>query len=310
MINLSIGIPTYERPILLKRLLDSILSQKEINSYIIEILIGDDSKETIYPELSDIITHLPSNISIKYKYHSPAKGQNDNVASLIKRAEGMYFCLMHDDDFFLDGAISSLLKIAIENENCMVFGKQLSFTNEYNYKASEGTNNFFKRSSSFSGKQRDSVAMAMLQQCPNDGYILPTALAQRIGIRSPSIVGTACDFDFALRAALETKLEFYYIDQYTTVYAITDESVTTSSTNNGGERKLQILYEFKTNVSHPNIFHEVLKADLSMIISHYILIDNTKAAKKNLFSFKNFFNYLWYKPATYKQVFTLIFSKL
>ena len=309
MINLSIGIPTYERPVLLKRLLNSITNQDNITHYQIEILIGDDSKKSYYPALSDLISQLPVNIIIQYKHHTIAKGQNDNVASLIERAKSKYFCLMHDDDYFLEGALKTLLNAAIENLNCIVFGKQLVLTDQYDYKSSEGTNDFFKRNAAHKGKQKDSIAMAMLQQCPNDGYILPTASAKQIGIRPKSIVGTACDFDFALRAAIEAKLDFFYVDQYTTVYAVTDESVTTSSTNNGGERKLQALYEFNTNITHPKIFHQVLKADLSMIISHYILINNIKAAKENLFSFKNFFNYLWYKPATYRQLFTIIFNK-
>lgn len=305
MITLSIGIPTYQRADLLRRLISSISNQIEISDYQIEILIGDDSKISIYEKIVDLLDKLPKNITFKYSHHQPSKGQNDNVGSLIEMSSGRYFCLMHDDDYFLEGAIGLLLKNALENDNCVIFGKQLTLTDKYDYKDSEGSNNFFKRSTSFAGRQKDSVAMAMLQQCPNDGYILPTASAKSIGSRSEDIIGTACDFDFALRAAVIAKLDFFLIDEYTTVYAVTGESVTVSPINNAGERKIKILYEYKTDVTHPKVFHSVLKADLSMIISHYILANNRNAAKEHLFSFHNFLNYLWFKPATYRQFYKI-----
>lgn len=308
MVTLSIGIPTYERPDLLLRLIKSIVDQKGLDKYNIELVIGDDSKESIYNELFDIGNNLPANIKLQYNFHKPSKGQNKNVASLIDRATGKYFCLMHDDDFFLEEAIIKLLEVAIQNDNCIVFGKQLIYNNEYDFKDSELVNDFFKRTKSFIGKQKDSVEMAMLQQCPNDGFILKTEIAKLISYRPESIIGTACDFDFALRAALVYKINFYFIDDYTTVYAISDDSVTMSFHNNAGERKLKILYEFNTNLTHPEVFHSILKTDLSMVISHYIIVKNYSAAKKYLFSITNLINYLWYKPATYLQVFKLIFK--
>ncbi|MVN22238.1 glycosyltransferase family 2 protein [Mucilaginibacter arboris] len=307
MITLSIGIPTYQRPALLKRLITSIIDQKEISEYNIEILIGDDSPKSVYTDIEDVISMLPANVSLKYEHHIPSKGQNENVGYLIEKAKGEYFCLMHDDDYFLEESISTLLREAQKNLNCIVFGKQLFFSNEYDYKSSDKVNDDFKRSASFKGKQKDSVAMAMLQQCPNDGFILPTTSAKSLGSRPASIIGTACDFDFALRAAAIEKLGFYFIDQYTTVYAISDESVTNSHENNAGERKLKILYEFGTDKTHPKTFHEILKTDLSMVISHYILVKNYIEAKKYLFSLKNIFNYLWYKPVTYLQILKVLF---
>lgn len=302
MISLSIGIPTYQRPDLLKRLLNSIISQTEITQYSIEILIGDDSKTTNEYTLASVTSELSPNISVIYEHHSIAKGQNRNVGSLITRATGKFFCLMHDDDFFLEGGLHKLLQKAIQNEDCIVFGKQLFYKETFDYANSDNVNTDFKRNSNFEGKQKDSIAMAMLQQCPNDGYILLTTHAKAIGSRLESEIGTACDFDFALRATVEHHLNFYFVNEYTTAYNISDDSVTSSFQNNAGERKLKILYEFKTNVSHPKVFHQVLKTDLSMVISHYIIVRDYSAAKKNLFSTANFFKYLWYKPATYLQI--------
>jgi glycosyltransferase involved in cell wall biosynthesis len=309
MVTLSIGISTYERPVLLKRLINSIIDQKNIDDYKIEILIGDDSKKSVFNEIENLWSTLPANISLDYKHHIPAKGQNDNVGSLIERARGDFFCLMHDDDYFLEGAIKTILSEAITNPNCIVFGKQLFLSEKHDHHVSDKINNDFKRSASFKGKQKDSVAMAMLQQCPNDGFILSTAVAKRLGSRPASIIGTACDFDFALRAAVVEKLSFFFIDEYTTVYAISDDSVTTSFENNAGERKLKILYEFKTDKTHPKVLDAVLKTDLSMVISHYIIVKNYPEAANHLFSVKNFFKFLWKKPATYLQLLRLIFSK-
>ncbi|RYX83234.1 glycosyltransferase family 2 protein [bacterium] len=306
MISLSIGIPSYNRPQQLTRLINSILNQKEDFEFSIEILIGDDSKINNKFVVDELMLDLLPNIRIIYEHHIPGKGQNNNVGSLIFKATGKYFCLMHDDDFFLEGAISKLLNQAIKNQDCIVFGKQVTYNNIYNYTASDKINSDFKRDGRFTGKQKDSIAMAMLQQCPNDGYILLTEHAKAIGSRLEDEIGTACDFDFALRATVEHHLGFYFINEYTTAYNISDDSVTSSFQNNAGERKLKILYEFNTNVTHPEVFHQVLKTDLSMVISHYIIVKDYTEAKKRLFSINNFFKYLWYKPATYLQLLKII----
>lgn len=308
MITLSIGIPTYERLNLLERSIKSIIDQNGIEKYEIEILIGDDSKTSNYSFLKEIELSFPKNITLEYSHHQPSKGQNANVASLINRAKGTYFCLMHDDDFFLQDALNILLKKVIENNHCIVFGKQLIYNKNFDYSGSDKVNDDFKRSTEFEGKQKDSIALAMLQQCPNDGYILQSQLAKSIGSRLESEIGTACDFDFALRATVQYNLSFYFVNQYTTAYNISDDSVTSSFQNNAGERKLKILYEFNTNKTHSNTFHEVLKTDLSMVISHYIIVKNYKEAKKYLFSVSNYINYLWYKPVTYLQVCKILFK--
>lgn len=308
MIILSIGIPTYERLDLLERSIKSIIDQNNIEEYEIEILVGDDSKKNNYSLLKEVELSLPENITLEYKHHQLSKGQNDNVSSLINRARGTYFCLMHDDDFFLKGALSILLEKVIENDRCIVFGKQLIYNQSFDYSNSDKVNHDFKRSAKFDGEQKDSVAMAMLQQCPNDGYILQSKFAKLIGSRLEDEIGTACDFDFALRATVQQNLAFYFVNQYTTAYNISSDSVTSSFQNNAGERKLKILYEFNTDKTHHDVFHEVLKTDLSMVISHYIIVKNYKEAKKYLLNFKNFTKYLWFKPATYLHLFKLTFK--
>lgn len=309
MITLSIGIPAYERPSLLQRLLNSIITQEEISQFSIEILIGDDSKKNNYSHLTEINSTLPNNITLNYVHHETSKGQNDNVASIIERAKGEFFCLMHDDDYFLEGAIKTLIFKAKENLNCIVFGKQLVLVREYDYERSKKGNADYKRSPPYAGKQKNSVIMAMLQQCPNDGFILETSFAKKLGYRSSDLSGTACDFDFALRAAVVEKLDFVYLDQYLTVYSVVEDSVTNSVNNDATEKMVKILCEFKTDKSYPKIFHKIMKAHLSMVISYYIDVCNYDEAKKRLLSFKNFSNYLWYKPTTYLLFFKLFIKR-
>ncbi len=309
MITLSIGIPAYERPDLLKRVLNSIITQVEIDQFNIEILIGDDSKKNNYNHLTEIKKILPDNITLDYLHHEISKGQNENVASLIGRAKGDFFCLMHDDDYFLEGTIKTLINEAKKNPYCIIFGKQLVLVKEFDYERSKKGNADYQRSAEFAGKQKNSVVMAMLQQCPNDGFILETSFAKKLGYRSPKLSGTACDFDFALRAAVVEKLNFIYLDQYTTVYSVLENSVTNSFNNDATEKMLKILCEFETDKAHPEVFHEIMKAHLSMVISYYISMQNYNEARKRLLSFKNFSNYLWYKPATYLQFLKILFTK-
>ncbi|HWT39192.1 MAG TPA: glycosyltransferase family 2 protein, partial [Paraburkholderia sp.] len=104
--KVSICVPTYNRPELLVECLDSCLAQTHTN---IEILIGDDSNDTRTQQL--IATRYAHDARIRYVRNEPSLGQARNVASLFARATGDRIALIHDDDYFTNDGIESLLAL-------------------------------------------------------------------------------------------------------------------------------------------------------------------------------------------------------
>jgi len=92
----SICIPAYQRPELLKRLLDSILVQ-EYTRY--EVVVTDDSPGTT---VSDLIDSHPLKPAIRYFKNQQPMGTPENWNESIRKAGGDWIKLMHDDDWFAD----------------------------------------------------------------------------------------------------------------------------------------------------------------------------------------------------------------
>ena len=91
---ISICIPTYKRPDLLKVLLDSIKIQTFKD---IEIVINDNSPDkSIEVLLQSYLLILP----IKYKKNEPAVSAGANSVYVMERACGKWIKPMHDDDWF------------------------------------------------------------------------------------------------------------------------------------------------------------------------------------------------------------------
>lgn len=91
---ISICIPAYERPALLKRLLDSIAKQvfKDF-----EVIITDDSSSRDNEEL---LFSTPYKFSIHYQKNSRSLGTPANWLEGIQHATGQWIKIMHDDDWF------------------------------------------------------------------------------------------------------------------------------------------------------------------------------------------------------------------
>ena len=91
---ISICIPAYERPALLKRLLDSIAKQvfKDF-----EVIITDDSSTRDNEEL---LFNTPYKFSIHYQRNTRPLGTPANWLEGIKHASGQWIKIMHDDDWF------------------------------------------------------------------------------------------------------------------------------------------------------------------------------------------------------------------
>lgn len=113
---ISICIPTYQRAVLLKKLLDSILVQ-DFRNY--EVLVNDNSPDD---SVHDLIRTYTDKLNISYEKNDPAVSATENCNRVIRRARATWIKVMHDDDWF-EGA-SALQQFARAAESC---GKDFIF---------------------------------------------------------------------------------------------------------------------------------------------------------------------------------------
>ena len=91
---ISICIPTYKRPDLLKKLLDSIQMQ---NFRDFEVIISDNSPDDSVKELADPYGKM---LPLFYEKNVPAVSATTNCNNAMQRAKGSWVKVMHDDDWF------------------------------------------------------------------------------------------------------------------------------------------------------------------------------------------------------------------
>ena len=103
MIKITVGLITYNRQDLLKRALNSVLSQTYKN---IEILIGNDfEKEKIsYNSLG-----IKKNKKVKIYNHKKNLGERNNMNFLLKKCKTDWFIWLADDDYFHKDLIKRLV---------------------------------------------------------------------------------------------------------------------------------------------------------------------------------------------------------
>jgi len=91
----TIGIPTFERPEMLRRALDCAVNQTYTN---LEILISDNASTN--PHVSEVVEEfITKDIRIKYHKQVQNLGVLANIEYLIKWAEGDFFTIFSDDDW-------------------------------------------------------------------------------------------------------------------------------------------------------------------------------------------------------------------
>jgi glycosyltransferase involved in cell wall biosynthesis len=93
---ISICIPAYKRPDSLKQLLDSIASQLYTD---FEVVVTDDSPDSIVLELCE---KYKGRFSLQYFKNQQTFGSPANWNEAVKKANGNWIKLMHDDDWFAD----------------------------------------------------------------------------------------------------------------------------------------------------------------------------------------------------------------
>ncbi len=110
--KVSICIPAYKQPELLRKLLESILIQ-DYKDY--EVVVTDDSPDS---NVEDVCKDfLAKNLPIRYIKNIEKKGTPENWNEAIRQAKGEYIKIMHHDDWFLtEDALGKFVEMLDKNE--------------------------------------------------------------------------------------------------------------------------------------------------------------------------------------------------
>ncbi len=99
-ILISICIPAYKRTEFLKRLLDSITGQIFRD---FEVIVTDDSPDMTVKALCET---YKGQLQLRYFRNAQALGSPENWNEAIRRSEGQWIKIMHDDDWFVNDEYS------------------------------------------------------------------------------------------------------------------------------------------------------------------------------------------------------------
>lgn len=220
MPKVSICIPTYKRPDLLKVAIDSCLAQTFQD---FEIVVSDNSPDNRSEEM---VRSISANRPIRYVRNTTDLGQAVNVNKLFALAAGEFLVLVHDDNFQVPTALEDLLKPLQEHPEVVAsFGKHYLARNDGSILDSEServNQHYFKTDDRANSVQR-SAWSALAGQLPGDGYMVRTAAARKTLYRDDPDVGDACDVEFGYRLAQLG--EFFFVGNYTHVYRLTEGSL-------------------------------------------------------------------------------------
>ncbi len=124
----TVGIPSYNRPLTLERTIKSIINQTYQN---LEIIISDNCSTD--EKVDDIIRfYCAQDDRITYIKKEKNLGATKNFSSLLKVASGEYFMWMADDDYISDDYIEKIINEFNKNEGYALIGGQGYFINKHN----------------------------------------------------------------------------------------------------------------------------------------------------------------------------------
>jgi glycosyltransferase involved in cell wall biosynthesis len=236
---ISVCIPTYRRPALLQEAIQSAIQHQHRP---IEILVGDDSPTNGAEAIVASVEGMRE-VQCRYLWNRPSLGQANNINRLYREARGEYSILLHDDDRLLPGAIDVFVKCCIRNPDVdAVYGKQIVITADGTplLKDSETLNGDYRRIDECEGSVLSPIEAGLLQQFPNDGFLIRTELARQVPLQTRELIGEMCDFDFGVRLGLVAK-RFYFVNQFTAEYRITGVQL---SANVKYEHLFQMVEEY------------------------------------------------------------------
>jgi glycosyltransferase domain-containing protein len=123
----SIGIPCYNRPIELRRALESVVRQTYSN---LEIIVSDNGSPD--PEVERVVRSFMGQYPhIRYFKHEENKGPTFNFTFVLQQAQGEYFMWLGDDDWLDASYISDCVwELVNHPDYSLVCGKSCYFIHD------------------------------------------------------------------------------------------------------------------------------------------------------------------------------------
>lgn len=108
--TVSVGIPTYNRSVLLSQAIQSVLQQSYQD---FEIIVSDDSSSDLTPEV------VRSFADPRIRYHRTATNLRPprNWNECVRLAKGEFFALLPDDDVYLPGFLEAMVVVLQQQPN-------------------------------------------------------------------------------------------------------------------------------------------------------------------------------------------------
>ena len=284
--RISICIPTYKRPLLLKECLDSVLKQ-QLDDF--EILIGDDSPDDQTEKIVQSYFRNHPQMSVHYFHNIPSLGQAENIHMLFEKSAGDVVSLIHDDDMYCDGALRLLSSYFNDPTIAVAFGKQMiaDESGVPDTLRSEKLNRGFYRMTANAGVQEDFLQSALVQQFPNDGFLMRAEVTKLVGyVDAGRLMGDACDFGFGILCALAfPNLKCMFVDSFTAIYREGKESVgRRNAKNDAAYRAFKYVSGLHRDITEKPIMTKWLREKAPVAIAQAIALGHRKEALGIYFS--------------------------
>lgn len=238
--TVSVIIPTYQRPQLLKETIESVWNQTVLPD---EVIIGDDSKDDLTEKLVNEVLIPSSPLCIRYFHHRPSLKEVRNVDFQYGQAKGDLLLHLHDDDPIYPRCIE-LLKAPFESypEIVASFGLQRVIDEEGNPAPdSELINSGYFRTPERAGIV-DGFLAGAVSMFPNNGFMIRREAACRVGYSDQGRAGLATDFYFGFRLG-QLGRPFYFVHEFTAKSRLTPNSQSRGQFADNAYRAVKILLE-------------------------------------------------------------------
>ncbi|UPK49059.1 glycosyltransferase family 2 protein [Bacillus sp. H8-1] len=114
--RVSVIIPTFNRPVLLNRAINSVLNQTYKN---VEVIVVDDNNPGTIGRLEteEVMQEYSNNCKVRYIKHSTNKNGAAARNTGIENSSGEIICFLDDDDYFLEQKVEKQLNYLKKNTN-------------------------------------------------------------------------------------------------------------------------------------------------------------------------------------------------